>query len=123
MSVEMRWTGELCQFHQQFLLSFVGQFDDIKEQEDASQKRTKLGPKPSLLFNYSLPNVLKREAGLFTGLIGKKHIGPPKNYKFNFEHSEEQESILQTGRNITHIKLLTRKFFEKCKRKSKVKIY
>jgi hypothetical protein len=27
---------------------------------------------------------------MFTGIVGKKHVGPAKSYKFNYEHTEEQ---------------------------------
>jgi N-sulfoglucosamine sulfohydrolase len=57
----------------------------------------------------SLPNIL-RDRGIRTGIIGKKHVGPPNTYSFDYEQTEENNSILQVGRNITHIKLLTRKF-------------
>lgn len=57
----------------------------------------------------SLPNILK-EHNIKTGIIGKKHVGPKPVYKFDYEQTEENNSILQVGRNITHIKLLTREF-------------
>jgi N-sulfoglucosamine sulfohydrolase len=57
----------------------------------------------------SLPNIL-RDHGIRTGIIGKKHVGPPNTYSFDYEQTEENNSILQVGRNITHIKLLTREF-------------
>lgn len=46
----------------------------------------------------------------FVGIIGKKHVGPNNVYPFDFAHTEENNSILQVGRNITHIKLLVREF-------------
>lgn len=57
----------------------------------------------------SLPNIL-RENGIRSGIIGKKHVGPKESYLFDYEQTEENNSILQVGRNITHIKLLTREF-------------
>lgn len=57
----------------------------------------------------SLPNILKQN-GIRTGIIGKKHVGPQNVYKFDYEQTEENNSILQVGRNITHIKLLVREF-------------
>ncbi|CAH1154407.1 unnamed protein product [Phaedon cochleariae] len=57
----------------------------------------------------SLPQILK-EHGIRTGIIGKKHVGPEAAYPFDFSETEENNSILQVGRNITHIKLLTRQF-------------
>lgn len=44
------------------------------------------------------------------GIIGKKHVGPKETYSFDYEQTEENNSIMQVGRNITHIKLLTRQF-------------
>ncbi|XP_970679.2 N-sulphoglucosamine sulphohydrolase isoform X1 [Tribolium castaneum] len=57
----------------------------------------------------SLPNIL-RENGIRTGIIGKKHVGPKNTYRFDYEQTEENNSILQVGRNITLIKLLAREF-------------
>jgi len=47
---------------------------------------------------------------LCVGIIGKKHVGPNNVYPFDFAHTEENNSILQVGRNITYIKLLVREF-------------
>ncbi|XP_063296798.1 N-sulphoglucosamine sulphohydrolase-like, partial [Pelobates fuscus] len=57
----------------------------------------------------SLPGLL-RQAGIRTGIIGKKHVGPESVYPFDFAYTEENSSVLQVGRNITRIKLLVRKF-------------
>lgn len=57
----------------------------------------------------SLPKILKPH-GIKTGIIGKKHVGPKSTYKFDYEQTEENNSILQVGRNITRIKELTRDF-------------
>ncbi|XP_072748675.1 N-sulphoglucosamine sulphohydrolase isoform X1 [Anoplolepis gracilipes] len=57
----------------------------------------------------SLPKLLKRN-NIRTGIIGKKHVGPSDVYPFDFAHTEENNSILQVGRNITYIKLLVREF-------------
>lgn len=46
----------------------------------------------------------------FSGIIGKKHVGPNSVYPFDFSQTEENNSILQVGRNITKIKLLVREF-------------
>lgn len=46
----------------------------------------------------------------FTGIIGKKHVGPSDVYPFDFSETEENNSILQVGRNITKMKLLVREF-------------
>ncbi|XP_030627705.1 N-sulfoglucosamine sulfohydrolase [Chanos chanos] len=57
----------------------------------------------------SLP-LLLQQAGIRTGIIGKKHVGPDPVYPFDFAYTEENSSVLQVGRNITRIKLLVRKF-------------
>ncbi|KAM6174985.1 N-sulfoglucosamine sulfohydrolase isoform 1-T1 [Erethizon dorsatum] len=57
----------------------------------------------------SLPLLLS-QAGVRTGIIGKKHVGPEAVYPFDFAYTEENGSVLQVGRNITRIKLLVRKF-------------
>lgn len=57
----------------------------------------------------SLPTIL-RENKIKTGLIGKKHVGPSTVFKFDYEQTEENNSVNQVGRNITKIKLLVREF-------------
>ncbi|XP_027482147.1 N-sulphoglucosamine sulphohydrolase isoform X3 [Zalophus californianus] len=59
----------------------------------------------------SLPRLLG-QAGIRTGIIGKKHVGPETVYPFEFAYTEENGSILQVGRNITRIKLLVRRFLQ-----------
>lgn len=59
----------------------------------------------------SLPLLLS-QADIDTGIIGKKHVGPGPVYPFDFAYTEENNSVLQVGRNITRIKLLVRKFFQ-----------
>uniref|UniRef100_A0A6Q2ZPK0 Sulfatase N-terminal domain-containing protein n=1 Tax=Esox lucius TaxID=8010 RepID=A0A6Q2ZPK0_ESOLU len=59
----------------------------------------------------SLPMLLG-QADIRTGIIGKKHVGPGPVYPFDFAYTEENNSVLQVGRNITRIKLLVRKFFQ-----------
>ncbi|XP_013361447.1 PREDICTED: N-sulphoglucosamine sulphohydrolase isoform X5 [Chinchilla lanigera] len=59
----------------------------------------------------SLPLLLS-QAGVRTGIIGKKHVGPEAVYPFDFAYTEENGSVLQVGRNITRIKLLVRKFLQ-----------
>ncbi|KAG8507505.1 N-sulfoglucosamine sulfohydrolase [Galemys pyrenaicus] len=59
----------------------------------------------------SLP-LLLRQAGVRTGIIGKKHVGPEAVYPFDFAYTEENGSVLQVGRNITRIKLLVQKFLQ-----------
>ncbi|KAM4603515.1 N-sulfoglucosamine sulfohydrolase [Polymixia lowei] len=73
----------------------------------------------------SLPLLLS-QANIHTGIIGKKHVGPGSVYPFDFAYTEENNSVLQVGRNITRIKLLVRKFFrthkeEAVKRRKKEK--
>ncbi|XP_034935462.1 N-sulphoglucosamine sulphohydrolase [Chelonus insularis] len=62
----------------------------------------------------SLPTILKKK-NVLTGIIGKKHVGPSQVYSFDFAKTEETNSILQVGRNVTKIKLLVRKFLSKAK--------
>lgn len=57
----------------------------------------------------TLPQML-HTAGIRTGLIGKKHVGPANTFRFDYERTEEQFPINQVGRNITNIKLLVREF-------------
>ncbi|XP_077979654.1 N-sulfoglucosamine sulfohydrolase-like [Glandiceps talaboti] len=57
----------------------------------------------------SLPLILKK-AHVRTGIIGKKHVGPESVYPFDYAETEENNSILQVGRNITHIKQLVQHF-------------
>lgn len=59
--------------------------------------------KPTFSFFHSL---------IPSGIIGKKHVGPGSVYPFDFAYTEENNSVLQVGRNITRIKLLVRKFFQ-----------
>lgn len=59
----------------------------------------------------SLPAILAQN-GIRTGIIGKKHVGPSQVYPFSFAETEENNSILQVGRNITKIKLLVREFLK-----------
>lgn len=60
----------------------------------------------------TLPNLL-RHNGIMTGIIGKKHVGPADVFQFDYEQTEMNNHIDQVGRNITHIKLLTREFLAK----------
>ncbi|XP_058130265.1 N-sulphoglucosamine sulphohydrolase [Anopheles ziemanni] len=68
----------------------------------------------------SFPNVksissILGKAGVRTGLIGKKHVGPMEAYRFDYERTEEQYPINQVGRNITQIKLFVREFLQQSK--------
>ncbi|KAK3857909.1 hypothetical protein Pcinc_035858 [Petrolisthes cinctipes] len=57
----------------------------------------------------SLPSVLA-DNGVRTGIVGKKHVGPEDVYPFEFAHTEETESIMQVGRNISRIRDLVHTF-------------
>lgn len=46
------------------------------------------------------------------GIIGKKHVGPPGAFPFHFAETEENNSILQVGRNITKMKELLAAFLD-----------
>ena len=60
-----------------------------------------------------MPNILS-ENKVLTGHCGKKNIGPPETFKFDFEESEETHiSITQIGRNITRINQLRLHMFNK----------
>lgn len=56
---------------------------------------------------------------MLPGIIGKKDVGPAAVYKFDYEQTEENNHVNQVGRNITHIKLLTREFLAKANQDSK----
>ncbi|KAI1297431.1 N-sulfoglucosamine sulfohydrolase [Halotydeus destructor] len=60
----------------------------------------------------SLAHILKTSANFTSAIIGKKHVGPSSVFKFDFEQTEENHSILQVGRNITLIKNLVRQFLD-----------
>ncbi|XP_013169197.1 PREDICTED: N-sulphoglucosamine sulphohydrolase [Papilio xuthus] len=66
----------------------------------------------------SLPNLL-RQHGVYTGIIGKKHVGPDEVFRFDYEQTERNNHIDQVGRNITHIKLLAREFLASANRHNK----
>ncbi|KPJ02532.1 N-sulfoglucosamine sulfohydrolase [Papilio xuthus] len=66
----------------------------------------------------SLPNLL-RQHGVYTGIIGKKHVGPDEVFRFDYEQTERNNHIDQVGRNITHIKLLAREFLASANRDNK----
>ncbi|KAF8764375.1 N-sulfoglucosamine sulfohydrolase like protein [Argiope bruennichi] len=58
----------------------------------------------------SLSQILTKK-NIYSGIIGKKHVGPENVYPFDFAYTEETDSINQVGRNITRIKELVHKFF------------
>ncbi|CAH2038182.1 unnamed protein product, partial [Iphiclides podalirius] len=66
----------------------------------------------------SIPNIL-RQHGVYTGIIGKKHVGPGEAYRFDYEQTEENNHINQVGRNITHMKLLARQFLANANQQNK----
>ncbi|XP_060649502.1 N-sulphoglucosamine sulphohydrolase [Drosophila nasuta] len=69
----------------------------------------------------SLPNVLRQQSNgsILSGIIGKKHVGPGANFKFDFEQTEEQHSINQIGRNITRMKEYAHEFLSQAKRENR----
>ncbi len=69
----------------------------------------------------SLPNILRKSKQVFSGIIGKKHVGPGSVYNFDIEHTEEHNSINQVGRNITRIKELAQDFLDAAKEQSQVR--
>ncbi|KAL4702551.1 hypothetical protein ACJJTC_013553 [Scirpophaga incertulas] len=66
----------------------------------------------------SLPTLLRRH-DVFTGIIGKKHVGPASVFRFDFERTEETLPINQVGRNITFIKQLTKEFLAEANKQQK----
>lgn len=50
----------------------------------------------------SLPYILNHTGKYWTGIIGKKHVGPDTVYPFPFSYTEENYNLLQVGRNITN---------------------
>ena len=59
----------------------------------------------------SLPLILNQTGHFWTGIIGKKHVGPESIFPFSFSHTEENYPINQVGRNITLIRNLVQEFF------------
>ena len=60
----------------------------------------------------SLPLLLNQSGQFFTGIIGKKQVGPDSVYPFSFSHTEDHYPLNQIGRNITLIRNLVREFFQ-----------
>ncbi|KAJ8037061.1 N-sulfoglucosamine sulfohydrolase [Holothuria leucospilota] len=58
----------------------------------------------------TLPVIL-RPHGIKTGIIGKKHVGPPEVFKYDYEKTEFNLPMLQCARNITKMKGFVREFF------------
>lgn len=61
----------------------------------------------------SLPLLLNQTGQFWTGIIGKKHVGPDSVFPFSFSHTEENHPITQIGRNISLIRDLARDFFQR----------
>lgn len=72
---------------------------------------------------HSLPLILNQTGKFWTGIIGKKHIGPSSVFPFSFSHTEEDYPINQVGRNITLIRGLVREFFHHAKQESPFFLY
>ena len=64
-------------------------------------------------------NMILHNLNISVGIIGKKHVGPDTVYKFDYEQTEENHSILQIGRNITLMKEKVREFLSMAKQNSK----
>lgn len=62
----------------------------------------------------SLPLILQK-AGVKTGIVGKKHVGPEAVYPFDFEVTEEQMSLTKIGRNVTLMKEKASEFLSSVK--------
>ena len=58
----------------------------------------------------SLPRILNQTGQYWTGIIGKKHVGPDFIYPFAFSATEENYPINLIGRNITLIMELADQF-------------
>lgn len=56
-------------------------------------------------------SLILNQSGIRTGIIGKKHVAPESVYPFDYSETEENNSILQVGRNITKMKELAQEFF------------
>ena len=63
----------------------------------------------------SLPRLLNSSGEYWTGIIGKKHVGPDYVYPFPFAFTEENDNILQVSRNITYMKNLAHDFLSRAK--------
>ena len=60
----------------------------------------------------STPHGSEFDPHSLAGMVGKKHVGPASVYPFDFSYTEEDgHSILQVGRNISHMRDLVRRFF------------
>lgn len=60
-----------------------------------------------------------RRVFVFSGIVGKKHVGPVYVYKFDYEVTEENYDLNQVGRNITCMREYIRKFLQDSKNDSR----
>lgn len=67
----------------------------------------------------SLPRMLNESGKYWTGIIGKKHVGPEYVYPFQYAFTEENNDLMQVGRNITLIKNLARNFLSEAQSNNK----
>ena len=65
----------------------------------------------------SLPWVLNHTTDVWTGIIGKKHVGPDSVYPFAYSFTEENYPVDVIGRNITLIKELAAEFLREAQHK------
>lgn len=85
-------------------------FDDVQSLPKILKRNNIRTGKTIIMINRYAYIIISCCFFLFAGIIGKKHVGPSDVYPFDFAHTEENNSILQVGRNITYIKLLVREF-------------
>ena len=65
----------------------------------------------------SLPRILNKTGGYWTGIIGKKHVAPESVYPYAYSFTEQDGyNINQVGRNITYMKELARNFLAKAQK-------
>ena len=67
----------------------------------------------------SLPWLLNRTEDYWTGIIGKKHVGPDSVYPFAYSFTEENYPVNIIGRNITLIKELAANFLKEARMKER----
>lgn len=61
----------------------------------------------------SIPRILSQTGQYWTGIIGKKHVGPDSIYPFEYSYTEDNYPLNSIGRNITLINELTTQFLSK----------
>ena len=67
----------------------------------------------------SLPRMLNESGKYWAGIVGKKHVGPEYVYPFEYAFTEENNDIMQVGRNITLMKNLARGFLSEAQSNKK----